>query len=78
MYATPVIYPLSTITKPMVKTAMMANPMTGIIEAFKYGMLGAGNFTWGMLGYSAAFAAVLLAVGIVIFNRVQRSFIDTV
>ena len=78
MYATPVIYPLSTITDAKVKLAMMANPLTGIVEAFKYGLLGAGNFSWGMLGYSAIFAVVLLAVGIVVFNRIQRSFIDTV
>jgi len=78
MYATPVIYPLSTITNPKLKLVMMANPLTGVIEAFKYGLLGAGDFSWGMIGYSAAFALVLLALGIVVFNRVQRSFIDTV
>lgn len=78
MYATPVIYPLSTITNPKLKLLMMANPLTGVLEAFKYGLLGAGSFSWGMLGYSAGFAAVLLAIGIVVFNRVQRSFIDTV
>lgn len=78
MYATPVIYPLSTITNPKLKMLMMANPLTGVVEVFKYGLLGAGNFSWGMLGYSAGFALVLLAVGIVVFNRIQRSFIDTV
>ena len=78
MYATPVIYPISTITSPRIRMAMQINPLTGVFEAFKYGMLGAGSFSWGMLGYSAAFAAVLLLVGIVIFNSVQRSFIDTV
>lgn len=78
MYATPVIYPLSTITNPKLKMLMMANPLTGVVEVFKYGLLGAGNFSWGMLGYSAGFAFALLAVGIVVFNRIQRSFIDTV
>jgi len=78
MYATPVIYPLSTITNAKVKLAMLANPVTGVVEAFKYGLLGAGSFSWGMLGYSALFALALLAIGIVVFNRVQRSFIDTV
>lgn len=78
MYATPVIYPISTITNPKLKLVMQLNPLTGVLEAFKYGVLGAGEFSWGMLGYSAGFAAMLLAVGIVIFNRVQRSFIDTV
>jgi len=78
MYATPVIYPLSTITNEKIRLVMMANPVTGVVEAFKYGLLGAGSFSWGMLGYSAAFALALLAIGIVVFNRVQRSFIDTV
>ena len=78
MYATPVIYPISTITNAKLKLLMMANPITGVIEAYKYGMLGAGSFSWGLLGYSAGFAAALMAIGIVVFNRVQRSFIDTV
>lgn len=78
MYATPVIYPLSTITNPLLKKVMMLNPITGILEAFKYGVLGTGDFSWGLLGYSAAAAVLLLGIGIVIFNRVQRSFIDTV
>lgn len=78
MYATPVIYPMSTISNPKIRLAMQLNPLTGILEAFKYGVLGAGTFSWSMLGYSAACMAVLLAVGIVVFNKIQRSFIDTV
>ncbi len=78
MYATPVIYPLSTITNPTLRLVMSLNPLTSIIEAFKYGMLGVGEFSWGMLGYSFGFMAVLLAIGIVVFNKVQRSFMDTV
>lgn len=78
MYATPVIYPLSTITNEKLRMLMSLNPLTGIVEAFKYGMLGEGVFSWGMLGYSAGFMIVLLAVGVVVFNRVQRTFMDTV
>ncbi len=78
MYATPVIYPLSTITNEKLRMLMSLNPLTGIVEAFKYGFLGEGQFSWGMLGYSAAFMMVLLALGIVIFNRVQKTFMDTV
>ncbi len=78
MYATPVIYPLSTITNEKLRFVMSLNPLTGIVEAFKYGFLGEGQFSWGMLGYSFAFMVVLLAVGIVIFNRVQKTFMDTV
>ena len=51
---------------------------TGIVEFFKYGMLGVGNHDWWMLGYSFIFMVVLLAVGIVVFNKVQKSFMDTV
>ncbi len=78
MYATPVIYPLSTITSAKVRTVMLANPVTAIVETFKYGVLGVGSFSWGALAYSAAFCVVLLSVGVVVFNRVQRRFIDTV
>ena len=78
MYATPVIYPLSTITNDKLRLLMSLNPLTGIVEAFKYGVLGEGVFSWGMLGYSAGFMAVLLAVGVVVFNKVQRTFMDTV
>ena len=78
MYATPVIYPLSTITNEKLRFVMSLNPLTGIVEAFKYGFLGEGQFSWGLLGYSFAFMVVLLSVGIVVFNRVQRTFMDTV
>lgn len=78
MYATPVIYPLSTITNEKLRFVMSLNPLTGIVEAFKYGMLGEGQFSWTMLGYSFTFMVMLLAIGIVIFNRVQRTFMDTV
>ena len=57
---------------------MMLNPLTGIVEFFKYGMLGVGAHEWWMLGYSFVFMVVLLAIGIVVFNKVQRSFMDTV
>lgn len=78
MYATPVIYPLSTITNEKLCLVMQLNPLTGIVEFFKYGMLGVGNHDWWMLGYSFGFMVVLLAVGIVVFNKVQKSFMDTV
>ena len=78
MYATPIIYPLSTITHPKLHFLMSLNPLTGIVEAFKYGFLGAGEFSWGLLAYSFCFMVVLLAISIVIFNRVQKTFMDTV
>ena len=78
MYATPVIYPLSTIKNETLRLVMQLNPLTGIVEFFKYGMLGVGNHEWWMLGYSFAFMVVLLGVGIIVFNKVQKSFMDTV
>ena len=77
MYATPVIYPLSTMS-PERQWIMALNPVTSIVEAFKYGTMGVGTFNWGMLGYSFGFMVALLVVGIVVFNKVQRSFMDTV
>ena len=78
MYATPVIYPLSTISNEKIRMLMGINPLTSIFEAFKYSMLGVGQFSWGGLGYSFGFMVVLLLVGVVVFNKVQRSFMDTV
>ena len=84
MYATPIVYPLSQ-TNSMrwlgipVHTLMCLNPVTSIIETFKYGFLGAGEFVgWRWLIYSFLFMVVLLAFGIVVFNKVQKSFMDTV
>jgi lipopolysaccharide transport system permease protein len=78
MYATPIIYPLSTITNPKLQLIMSLNPLTSIIETFKFGMLGVGTFSWWSLGYSTLFMIVLMGVGIIVFNKVQRSFMDTV
>lgn len=84
MYATPIVYPLSQ-TKSMfwngipVHKLMCINPVTPVIETFKYGFLGCGEFVgWRWLIYSFVFMVVLLAGGIVVFNRVQKSFMDTV
>ena len=78
MYGTPIVYPISMVPEGTLRTLIMANPMTPIIEAFKYATLGQGYFSWLALGYSFAFMVVLLIFGIVIFNKVQRSFMDTV
>ena len=84
MYATPIVYPLSQ-TGSMrfmgvpVHTFMCLNPVTPIIETFKYGFLGCGEFVgWRWLIYSFVFMCLPLGVGIVIFNKVQKSFMDTV
>lgn len=84
MYATPIVYPLSTVVGKTVAgidlyTLMSLNPVTPVIETFKFALLGAGEFIgWGWLAYSAIFMVVLLSLGIVVFNKVQKSFMDTV
>ena len=84
MYATPIVYPLSKTNSMVyfgipVHKLMCLNPVTPVIETFKYGFLGCGAFVgWRWLIYSFVFMVVLLAVGIVVFNKVQKSFMDTV
>ena len=84
MYGTPIVYPLSQVQGKVVAgmdlyTIMCINPVTPVIEAFKYGFLGVGEFIgWGWLAYSFVFMIVLLLLGVIIFNQVQKSFMDTV
>lgn len=78
VYVTPVIYPLSMVTNPKLHLAMSLNPVTPVMEAIKYSLLGQGQFSWLWLAYSAAFTAVLLVCGLMLFNKVQKSFMDTV
>ena len=77
MYATTVIYPLS--AAPIkYKYLIELNPMTGIIEAFRYGFLGQGELTWYSLGYSTLITLVSLVLGVVIFNKTEKTFVDTI
>ena len=84
MYGTPIVYPLSQVVRKQkfgidLATAMCLNPVTPVIETFKYGALCAGEFIgWGWLAYSFGVMLVVLALGILIFNKVQKSFMDTV
>lgn len=77
MYATPIIYPLSVASGRM-RTVLELNPLTPIFEAFKYGCLGCGSLSWGGLLYSTIFMAITLFCSILVFNRVERNFMDTV
>ena len=77
MYATPVIYPLSSIPEKY-KWLILANPMSSIVETFRYGFLGSGTFSWAYLGYSFVITLVILFIGTITFNKVQKSFTDTV
>ena len=77
MYATPIIYPLNSI--PVDKQwIFLLNPVTYVIETFKFGAFGVGVFSWTALIYSFVFMLLLLLFGIIIFNRIEKSFMDTV
>ncbi len=77
MYASPVIYPLNTMPEGK-RWIFELNPMTSVIETFKYGAIGSGVFSWEWLAYSFGFMVVVLLLGIVIFNKVEKDFMDTV
>ena len=77
MYASPIVYPLSIVPEKY-RWLILANPVTSIIETFKYAFLGVGEFNWMHLAYSFVFTLILLMIGLVIFHRVEKSFMDTV
>ena len=78
MYATPIVYPLSYVEDPTLKQIMLYNPMTSLIETFKYGAYGAGEFNPWWFAYSIGVTVLLLLLGIHMFNRKQKFFIDTI
>lgn len=77
MYTTTVIYPLNSAPEKY-KQLIELNPMTGIIEAFRYSFLGRGEFSVWSVGYSALFTIIVLFLGIIIFNKTEKSFVDTI
>jgi lipopolysaccharide transport system permease protein len=77
MYATPVVYSSSSIPARF-QPLLRANPMTSVIEAFRYAFLGGGTPSVVLLAYSFAFMMVIVVLGSVIFNRVEATFMDTV
>lgn len=77
MYATPVIYPLSAVP-PKLQWIVLINPLTPVMEACRYGLLGAGTVNLGHLAYSLSAMGLLLLVGLTLFTRVERTFMDTV
>lgn len=77
MYATPVIYPVSVIPE-FYKPFVLYNPIAPIIETFRFAFTGSGSFSWFLLGYSSVFMMIILFVGIIIFNKVEKTFMDTI
>ncbi len=77
MYATPIIYPISAIPEKY-HWIIIANPMSSIVETFRYAFLGVGGFSWSGLAYSFGFTVAVFLLGLVIFNRTEKNFMDTV
>jgi lipopolysaccharide transport system permease protein len=77
MFATPVIIPLEKIPAHY-QWIIRANPVTSIVEIFRYAFTGVGKIDWPLLAYSCSFAVIILILGTIVFNRVERSFTDTV
>jgi lipopolysaccharide transport system permease protein len=78
MYATPVVYPMSTVNNQNLKFWLSINPLAPIIEAFRFALLGTGSFESLQLLYSAIFICVVMIVGFLMFGKVEKTFMDTV
>ena len=78
MYVTPVAYPLSYVEQSSYRTLILLNPLSSLTEAFRYAVLGKGTFDPLLFGYSCLFMIVTLFVGMVIFSKVEKTFMDTV
>ena len=78
MYVTPIVYPMSQLGDGIVKTILMINPVTAPVEVIRYAILGKGTIMPGYLALSAVITALVLVLGIMIFNKVEKTFMDTV
>ncbi|MBE6924095.1 MAG: ABC transporter permease [Ruminococcaceae bacterium] len=78
MYITPIVYPMSSVGDGLMKTIFMINPVTPAVELLRYAVLGQGSVHWGFYGLSCGLTAVLFLFGVMIFNRVEKTFMDTV
>ena len=78
MYATPIVYPMSTLGDGLMKTVLMINPVTAPVELFRYAILGQGAIMPGALALSGVLSVVVLILGVMVFNKVEKTFMDTV
>lgn len=78
MYVTPIVYPLSTLGDGLMRTALLINPVTMPVEIFRYAILGQGTIIPQYLALSCAFTLVVTIFGIMVFNHVEKTFMDTV
>ncbi|MFN8216563.1 MAG: ABC transporter permease [Solirubrobacterales bacterium] len=77
LFVTPVVYPSSSLSEPL-RILSALNPMTGVVEGFRWALLGSGSAPWDLIGISAGSAVVLLVMGLAYFDRVERSFADLI
>lgn len=77
MFATPIVYPLE-IASEKYRWLLISNPITGIVEAFRYSFMGQGSFSYTQLIYSSLFMSISLFSSIIIFNRVEKTFMDRI
>lgn len=78
MYITPIVYPLSTVSEGWMRTALLCNPVTCSVEMLRYAILGQGTIHWGFYGLSWLVTLSVCILGVAIFNKVERTFMDTV
>ena len=78
MYITPIVYPISSVGEGLMKTIFMINPVTPAVELLRYAVLGQGTVHWGFYGLSCGLTVVLFLLGVMTFNRVEKTFMDTV
>ena len=77
MYASPIVYPLSVVPENY-KLYILANPMTPVIEGFRQAFIGKGNLEINLLIYSTVFSLITFLIGLLVFNKIEKNFIDTV
>jgi lipopolysaccharide transport system permease protein len=81
MYVTPIVYPTTLVLEkinPKYHILVYLNPLTGILDFFKHAFLGSGEIDWSYLLYSMAFSLIVLLLGVLVFNKTEKSFIDVI
>ena len=78
MFVSPVLFPLSSLDRSPLRNVIRFNPMSGIIEAFRFSFFGKGQLNTGLLVYDTLFVVCILVVGIILFNSIEKSFVDSI
>ena len=78
MYATPIVYPMSELNAGWMQVILQINPVTAPVELFRYALLGQGTIMTGSLALSWGMTVAVMVIGVMIFNKVEKTFMDTV